>query len=106
MQLGHPRAIIERRHRPGFGIAWLLFSARPVDRAPIEAWRCPGLQPPLPQAKLAHLAGERDRGTLAAAATLDHLLANEHPRIEEGAGRDRSEEHTSELQSRSELVCR
>src|SRR6185369_3850981 len=60
----------------------------PIDRSAVEPRRRPGLEPPLPQPDVADLAGQRDRAPLPAAAAGDDLLAHEHPRVEESAGRD------------------
>src|SRR5216683_7312780 len=46
------------------------------------------------------------QASVAEQATTSAISCRSHGRLEPGAAASRSEEHTSELQSRSELVCR
>src|SRR2546428_1101789 len=50
--------------------------------------------------------GEVDATRFDIAARVDGRVASTSPCTSSGWGRTRSEEHTSELQSRSDLVCR
>src|SRR3712207_8084345 len=68
-----------------FPYTTLFRSGRPIEAPAAEDRRVPGLplrRPPL------------------------SFLRQEHPAAERGRARHRSEEHTSELQSRQYLVCR
>src|SRR5207249_6979377 len=64
-----------------------------IDELPLAGVRC---------------AGHDDAPAVARKASDERSVAFRRPALEQpaGAGMDRSEEHTSELQSRFDLVCR
>src|SRR5258708_28337381 len=95
-QLGLTNSVIQCRHRPRLGIAWLLFQSCPIDCPTIEPRRRACLQTPLPKTQLAYLARKRSRRALAAPTTLENLFANVHPRIEK---RTRGDNNRSTLQN-------
>src|SRR4051794_12086440 len=85
-QLRRPTVVIERGHGPRISVAGLLFKARPIDGPAIEPRGRACLQPSLTQAQLPDLASQGDRGALATATADDHLLTDEHARVEESPG--------------------
>src|SRR5947209_12589172 len=87
-QLGLANPAVERRHIPWFIVTRLLLQPRPIDGPAVEARRSTRLQPTLPQANVTNLLRQRQRRPLPTSASLDHLLTDEHPCIEECAGGD------------------
>src|SRR5262245_38814072 len=67
-------------------IALLLLKSRPVDAAPVETRRRPGLEAGEPQPGVAHLLREAKRRRLADAAGGNLLGSEMDEAIEEGAG--------------------
>ena len=58
----------KRKHRHRIGLAQLLFARREIDRAAVDARRCPRLQPALRKLHLLQARGERNRSGISGAA--------------------------------------
>src|SRR5690606_42010945 len=80
-----------------------LFRSRPVEQFPPPGV-CPHPGPETPHSPVDRLPGYRPRAA-AAGGQVRRCLAS-HPAQPGGTQGGRSEEHTSELQSRENLVCR
>src|SRR6266540_432517 len=100
---GHGRCHDERLERSplaGRGARGLRLHLRPRRRDALDGSRSDGARRPVPGALRARGRGAAHSGAAGERADPRLLL---HPRVD---GRARSEEHTSELQSHHELVCR
>ena len=87
----------QRRHRPAIGITRLFGQARPVDRATIESWRSPGLEPRHRQPGAAQLRRQAMRSPFADAAAFHALFATKQPSTQERAS---AQNHRSRLDCR------
>src|SRR5437588_11210415 len=86
--------------------AGLRLSLAEINRSCIDTGRSPRLKAPHSQPQSSQRVGDTQRWTLARSPARLRLLPHHQPSIDERARRHRSEEHTSELQSHSDLVCR
>ena len=64
----HRRVADEREHRDGIVVARLFLEPREIDRAPVDARRRTGLEPPLRQLQFLEPRRESDRGWVTGAA--------------------------------------
>jgi hypothetical protein len=79
-----PRLARQRRHGPGLGVAKAALQPRPIDRAPIEPRRRPGLEPRHRQSRPRAAGRQPLRRGLADPPALDPLLT-----AEQGAAQER-----------------
>src|SRR5256886_17255910 len=98
------------RARDVFFFFFFFLMIRPPPRSPLfpypTLFRSPdALEPHVPPPPLLHPRHAHRVAFLQAADVLEHDIHRDRLR-DDRAARERSEEHTSELQSQSNLVCR